>query len=186
MCVICVKDKGVQMPSEKEMRLAFEHNPHGWGIATSNGLFAHGMDFDKFLSLIKFVGEEDTCIIHFRIATHGSVKVKNCHPFKADLNGAPLYFAHNGILPIRPRGDMTDSETEFRDVILPAAQIFGYGSSAFEQMIVRRIGFSKFAFMRKGKVKVYGRWYREDNGLLWSNLNHRQCFSFATIDDHYL
>ena len=84
MCVIIVKNKGVEMPSKKELKLAFEHNPHGWGIVSSNGVFAHGMDFQTFLSILKGVSTEDACIIHFRIATHGSVGVKNCHPFKGE------------------------------------------------------------------------------------------------------
>ena len=183
MCVIIVKNKGVEMPSKKELKLAFEHNPHGWGIVSSNGIYAHGMTFDSFLQKIKGVSTEDACIIHFRIATHGSVGVKNCHPFKGELGGQPIYFAHNGILPIRPVGDMTDSETEFRKVILPAAEIFGYGSPDFNAMIARRIGYSKFAFMRFGKIKVYGRWLREDNGLMWSNLNHRTWGYCATVYD---
>ena len=172
------------MPTERELRLAYEHNPDGWGVVSSNGLYARGMDFDEFLSLIKFVRKDDACIIHFRIATHGSIKVSNCHPFKGVLAGEPLYFAHNGILPIRARKDMTDSETEFRDVILPAAEVFGYGSPDFDAMISRRIHTSKFAFMRYGRIKVYGRWLREDNGLMWSNLNHRHQGYCATVYDH--
>ena len=46
MCVIIVKNKGVEMPSKKELKLAFEHNPHGWGIVSSNGIYAHGMTFE--------------------------------------------------------------------------------------------------------------------------------------------
>ena len=51
MCVVIVKNKGVEMPSKKELRLAFEHNPHGWGIVSSNGIYAHGMTFDSFRTL---------------------------------------------------------------------------------------------------------------------------------------
>ena len=62
MCVVIVKNKGVEMPSKKELRLAFEHNPHGWGIVSSNGIYAHGMTFDSFLQKIKGVSTEDACI----------------------------------------------------------------------------------------------------------------------------
>ena len=182
MCVIIVKNKGIEMPTEAEMRLAYEHNPHGWGFVSSNGLFAHGMYFNEFLSLVRYVGIEDACIIHFRIATHGSVKVENCHPFRGRVDGEPVYFAHNGILPIRARKDMTDSETEFRDTLLPAMRLFGFGSMMFDQMVARRIHSSKFAFMKDGKIRVYGRWIKEDNGLLWSNLNHRPWYGYNTYD----
>lgn len=184
MCVICVKNRGVEMPSENELRLAYEHNPHGWGFVSSNGMFAHGMDFGEFMRLIKYVGKDDACIIHFRIATHGSIKIDNCHPFKGYVKGEPVYFAHNGILPIRAKKDMTDSETEFRGVLLPAMKEFGFGSTAFDRVVARRIYTSKFAFMKGGEIRVYGRWLREDNGLMWSNLNHRPYGYFATVFDH--
>lgn len=33
------------------------------------------------------------CLIHFRLATHGAVEPRNCHPFHTDRG----YVAHNGI-----------------------------------------------------------------------------------------
>ena len=33
------------------------------------------------------------CLIHFRLATHGAVEPRNCHPFHTDRG----YIAHNGI-----------------------------------------------------------------------------------------
>lgn len=173
MCVIIVKKKGVEMPSERELRLAYEYNPHGCGFVSSNGLYWRGMDFEEFLRRVGGVSKEDACIIHFRIATHGSIGPKNCHPFRGELNGEPVYFAHNGVLPIRPKGDVTDSEAEFRDVLLPAMGTFGYRSSEFSRLVARVIHTSKFAFMYRGEARVFGRWFRDSDGLLWSNLNHR-------------
>jgi hypothetical protein len=185
MCVLCIKNKGVEMPTERELRLAYEHNPHGCGFVSSNGLYWRGMDFNEFMRRIKGVSKEDACIIHFRIATHGSVSVKNCHPFVGMCEGEKVYFAHNGILPIRAKKDMTDSETEFRNVLLPAMETFGYRSDIFAQVVGRRIHSSKFAFMKGGVIRVFGSWICEDNGLLWSNLNHRIWGHFSPIYDHY-
>lgn len=169
MCVICIKNKGVEMPSEKELRQAYNANPHGCGFVSSNGLYWRGMDFDEFLHRISMVGKNDACIIHFRLATHGSHKASNCHPFKHN----DLYFAHNGILPVRTKNDMTDSETVFRNVLAPASDIFGFGTNAFDDVVNRNIYSSRFAFMKDGKIRFYGSWLKEDNGLIWSNLNHR-------------
>lgn len=169
MCVIIIKKKGVELPSEHELRLAFEHNPHGCGFVSSNGVYWRGMRFDIFYKMLQKVRVEDACIIHFRLATHGSHKVSNCHPFKQ----GNLYFAHNGVLPVRTKDDMTDSETVFRNVLIPAAEIFGFGTQAFDSVVNRNIYSSKFAFMKDGEVRFYGSWIREDNGLIWSNLNHR-------------
>lgn len=184
MCVICVKNKGVEVPSEKELRAAYNLNHDGWGIVSSNGVFAHGMNFDEFLDVLKGVRKEDACIIHFRIATHGSVRLENCHPFKGYVDGRPVYFAHNGVLPIRAMKDKTDSETEFRTVLLPAMKEFGFGTQMFDQIVARRIFSSKFAFMKDGVIRVYGRWLREDGGLMWSNLNHRSWGYCATVYEH--
>lgn len=180
MCVICIKKQGVELPSERELRQAYHSNPHGCGFVSSNGLYWRGMDIEEFLEKLRGVRLEDECIIHFRYATHGSHKPSNCHPFKC----GELYFAHNGVLPIKTHHDMTDSETVFKNVLVPAADMFGFGSREFNSVVNNNIWSSKFAFMYKGKVKFYGRWLREDNGLIWSNLNHRP-FSYMTRSYNY-
>ena len=183
MCVIIVKRKGIEMPSERELRMAFECNPHGCGFVSSNGLYWRGMNFNELYSRLRFVGLNDSCIIHFRYATHGSHKPANCHPFKS----GDLYFAHNGVLPVNTSNDMTDSETVFRNVLVPAAMRYGLGSREFNKVVSENIWTSKFAFMYHGEIKIYGRWLREDNGLLWSNLNHRpfSCYAKAWYNYKY-
>lgn len=174
MCVLIIKDKGIKMPSKNELKLAALHNPHGFGFVSSNGFYYRTMDFEDFYKHLKGVRKEDACIIHFRIATHGSHKVDNCHPF----NLGDIYFAHNGILPIRTAMDMTDSETEFRNVLYPAAMEFGLGSATFNGIVNRRIYNSKFAFMQNGEIFLYGRYIYDKNGIAWSNMNHRPyCFA---------
>ena len=169
MCVIIIKRKGVKMPSKNELKLAALHNPHGFGFVSSNGQYVRTMDFEEFYQGLKSVRLEDSCIMHLRIATHGSHKVENCHPF---VQGN-IYFAHNGILPIRVYGDLTDSETEFRNILAPSAERFGLGSETFRQIVDRRIHSSKFAFMQDGEIYTFGRFIKDKNGVLWSNMNHR-------------
>ena len=181
MCVIIVKKKGVELPTEKELRLAFNHNQHGCGFVSSNGVYWRGMRFDIFMKMLQKVRLEDACIIHFRLATHGSHKVANCHPFKE----GDLYFAHNGVLPVRTKNDMTDSETVFRNVLVPAARIFGFGTRDFDMVVNNNIYSSRFAFMKGGEIKIYGSWIREDTGLIWSNLNHRSEFFMNCTYNHY-
>ena len=148
--------------------MAFIHNPHGIGFVSSNNIYWRGMDFEEFYKALQGVRKEDACIIHFRYATHGSHKIDNCHPFKI----GDIYFAHNGILPIKTHNDMTDSETAFMDVLYPAAQEYGLDSHKFFSLVSGMIGGSKFAFMQNGEIFLFGRWYQE-KGVLYSNFNFR-------------
>lgn len=49
-------------------------------------------------------------LLHARIKTHGSISKKNVHGW----NGCGWYFCHKGVLSIKNKGDLTDSETFFR------------------------------------------------------------------------
>jgi glutamine amidotransferase len=57
---------------------------------------------------------------HARLATHGSMTVENCHPFKVG-GDERTYLAHNGILPIvEPTGDTRSDTRIFAEDLLPA------------------------------------------------------------------
>lgn len=99
-------------------------------------------------------------LIHARIKTHGSISEKNVHGW----NGDDWYFCHNGVLSIKNKGDLTDSETFFRYLFLPA-----FGETDIEEtnegindMVNSVIGSSKFVFWKKGKILFYGNFERPD------------------------
>ena len=167
MCVLCYCPAGTNLPSRSEMMAMHLQNPHGMGFA-SKSIQYKGMDFETFMNRIQFVPKDEDLIIHFRFATHGSVGVKNCHPFTKD----GLWFAHNGILDITPRGDMTDSETAFRDIICPAVRKYGLDSKEVTGVIDEIIGYSKFAILGKdGFVRTFGD-FTKYNGRYYSNTRH--------------
>lgn len=168
MCVIIIKHKGVKMPPKSTLKSAFLHNPHGAGFVSSNNIYWRGMGFDEFYTELQKVRKEDACIIHFRYATHGSHKPDNCHPFKI----GDIYFAHNGILPVKTQKDMTDSETAFIETLYPAAKQYGLDSHKFFSLVSGMIGGSKFAFMQNGEIYLFGQWHQE-KGVLYSNLYFR-------------
>lgn len=147
------------------------NNPHGFSLVVSDGRKARvikTLDYNKFIESYKYVSKnydymDSSMFIHARIKTHGSERLENCHGWRE--NG--LIFAHNGILSIRNRNDMTDSETFFRDIFSPAYKVGGWKLG--EKTIEAIIGTSKFVFMDdKGSIHHYGD-YIEDNGLLYSN-----------------
>ena len=176
MCVICIKPAGNSLPSKIDLEMMYRANPHGCGFATPKRFFKT-LNFEEFMTELEKVKKNEPCIIHFRYATHGSIKVANCHPFRD--RDPDTYFMHNGILNIRPVGDMTDSETAFRRYLAPC--IKKYGMDSLETMVeVRRLlGCSKFAFLHKGKIYKFGN-FEKYFGCWFSNMRWFQPMMMAS------
>lgn len=177
MCVIIYKPAGVKMPSKEILNAAYRANPHGCGFSSLSCSFK-SLNYSEFMWRLNQVADSEPCIIHFRLATHGSIKTANCHPFKR----GGISFAHNGVLNIKPVGDKTDSETAFIKCIYPAIKRHGWGSVVVERMINSLIGFSKFAIMYHGEVKLYGTYMLQPDGCYYSNLRfyaHLSCYHKA-------
>jgi len=153
-----------------------DSNPHGFSLVirgkSGKPRIYKTLKQSEFLALYRNILNEydyqdTTMFIHARIKTHGTVRIENCHGWRVD----GIVFAHNGILPIENREDMTDSETFFRDIFIPAYQVGKW--KAAERTINAVIGTSKFVFMESnGDLKHYGR-YINDNGLLYSNDSYK-------------
>ena len=164
MCVIIYKPKGVEMPGKDILTKINRYNHDGYGLVSTRHSFKT-MYYCKFIEHLQRVGINEDCILHFRLATHGSKCRSNCHPF----NEGDVYFAHNGILPITPAAGKTDSETAFRRVVYPAIERYGYHSGEVGRVINSIIGLSKFALMYKGDVRLFGD-YTAIDGVYYSNL----------------
>lgn len=102
MCVICTAEPG-SMPSPTQLAQMSDTNPDGAGIAWHDGTRLHRYrNPDNHQTLAFIIRNWETlvdmpCLIHFRLATHGSIHARNTHPFafrKGKRNG---YIAHNGI-----------------------------------------------------------------------------------------
>jgi hypothetical protein len=167
MCVIIVCKRGVPLPPEEELRDAFRRNPDGCGFVSETDHYK-SLHFATFMRHLRRRNINENVIIHFRYATHGSVKVKNCHPFF--YNG--YWFAHNGVLPIISVNDKTDSQICFEKCLYPVIKKFGWASDEqkCEMAYWTRNG-SKFAMMHKGELLLSGNFVEMD-GRLYSNLNH--------------
>lgn len=168
MCVIVVKPAGKSLPTKTDLKRMFNINHDGCGFATPSATY-HTMDFEDFYAHLKKVAKKEPCIIHFRWATHGSVKVQNTHPFYD--KATDTYFAHNGILGVEPKGDKTDSETAFRKYLVPAIKKGGFDGDDLRYAVYNIIGGSKFAFLHGNKLKLFGS-FLEYGGCLYSNLRH--------------
>lgn len=143
-------------------------NPDGFGFATKDRIYKT-LSFRDFKKELKTISKNETAILHFRYATHGSIKTENCHPFKDDDTG--VSFAHNGILHITPYEDMTDSETAFRGLIVPCIKKHGFDSKEFQNTNYNIIGGSRFAYItRDGDYRLFGSWTHH-KGCWYSNRN---------------
>ena len=168
MCIIIVRPEGGKMPTMAIIARCAALNPHGFGFATKDRIYKT-LSFEDFKREIKTIRKDETAILHFRYATHGSIKTSNCHPFRDDKTG--VSFAHNGILNITPIGDMTDSETAFRTRIVPTIKEHGFDSDEFIKANHDIIGCSRFAYIDKdGDYRLYGA-FTHYKGCWYSNRN---------------
>lgn len=156
------------MPSETTLKAAQMANPDGLGFASPNHYY-RGLSYKAFKHELRKVSIDEPCIIHFRLATHGSVKKSNCHPF---CRGG-VYFAHNGILDIPAMRDMTDSETAFQKYIAPAIENYGFDSDEAVYTIEALRGYSKFALLKDGELRLYGDFISDADGCLYSNFRFK-------------
>ncbi len=170
MCVICVKPKGVSLPSNKIIRAMYQANHDGCGFCTPTKSYK-GLSLASFMSEIAKVSKDEPCIMHFRLATHGSVKRDNCHPFYDGETGT--WFAHNGVLNVRPKRDTTDSETAFREIFVPYIKQYGLNADETRYTIRQVLAntSSKFAFLQGEDLQLFGEYKQLANGGCWySNL----------------
>ena len=171
MCILIAKPKGVKSPTIEVMKKCWDNNPDGAGVSWSDGdkivLEKGFMKWDDFKHFYKNLNVDDKNVIfHFRIATHGTVKPENTHPFVVDENTVA---AHNGILSgIKNELDLTDSETFFKRICAPILKNYTIKSEEFNYMINACIGTSKLAFIQKSGIYMWGN-FIEESGVFYSN-----------------
>lgn len=175
MCIIAIKPREVGYPSYQRVKNMCENNSDGfaivWHVIGQPVRNYRTLNEKKFLKKYNeitstYKAKDVSLFIHARIKTHGTQKLENCHGWIEDKIG--LAFAHNGILSIKNRDDMTDSETFFRDIFAPVFELGGW--DAGERAIKACIGTSKFCFMDMyGNLIHYGQYIKGDDGILYSN-----------------
>lgn len=168
MCVIIYKPAGKELPSLDLLNRAYQRNPHGCGLV-SPSVFYKGLSYNSFKKHLKECHINEPLLIHFRFATHGSVKKSNCHPFYDKDTGA--YFMHNGIIgAIHPAKDKTNSECAFRWLLQPYIKRYGLNSKELIETAEQVRGYySKFAFLQGSHIRLFGEYYLYQ-GCYFSNL----------------
>lgn len=151
--------------TDEVLKTCYTNNSDGCGFAyIKDGQkidIKKTMYFNEFLWLYKEAKAKSPTspfLVHFRIATHGTVDEFNCHPFFIDERTA---FIHNGIIhEVRKDQKMSDTQVFNEDILkrLPEGWAFNI---AMKPLIEKFIGFSKLAVL-----SVDGSWdiYNESKG----------------------
>jgi hypothetical protein len=195
MCIIAVKDSGVDMPTNQTIRIMFQKNPDGAGyMIQRNGKGAINIkkgfhNIPDFMAAIKEldVKKEDILVMHFRIETSGGISDAMCHPFVAhedplvanitEIETELLCFAHNGIMR-----DLNGQSKEFSDTSLFAQDYLScdhiqkglYESVAIQDMIEKYIDDSRLSILHPEKgLLLIGDWIGEGD-LFYSNKNYKE------------
>lgn len=183
MCIIVLKSKKAKLPPDDVLEECFISNPHGAGYMyrEHNQIIIHKgfMKFDSFLtSLHANVGKKkiEVCL-HFRVATHGTVKPMNCHPFPITSELQPLHdinvvctraLCHNGIL-----SGYGDTKRDISDSAFLAKMLYPCRTEQqYTTVLNRHSGSSRFVVMTGQFTIVSGNFIAE-KGCLFSNDSYK-------------
>jgi len=179
MCLALVKKANATLDIE-EMKEASISNPHGFGVAWTDGKRLRCFKtmkktelFDKLKKLTAY-----PAIVHFRFATHGTKTEENCHPFRINKGTAMI---HNGIIDIKCRDASRSDTWHFVEDIVKPLEAMSRGqfisSPEGQEMMEKYIGSgSKLCFLNwKGEIVIVnesaGHW--RDN-VWYSNCSYQK------------
>lgn len=183
MCVIAIKNKGVDFPSADSINAMWTANSDGAGfmytlddkVYIEKG-FMKLKDFTRAISELSSKLKKDgvsltdlPMVLHFRITTHGGTSPQLTHPFpisskenhlKALDLTCDLGLAHNGIIhSVGTQAGLSDTAVYIKDVLTPLANLRGdfYMTAEGTTIMESTIGASKFAFLDKhGNITSIG------------------------------
>ena len=192
MCIIAAKPQNVDMPSQELLENMWYNNTDGAGFMYNKDgkvqIEKGFMTYDAFEKALEEAGKttdlkKAAVVLHFRITTHGGTKPENCHPFPVtDSIGllkkrklrTRLGVAHNGIIDITPRKDISDTMEYILSQLGPLQRAVPkfYKNKDLMEMISNAID-SKMAFLDKeGKIYTIGK-FIEEGGIKYSNATYK-------------
>ena len=199
MCIAIAKPKNIEIPSENVLYQCWMNNPDGAGFsfAYEGKVFIKKgfMTWDSFLNSFNFWNQKLNfkklgLLIHFRIATHGSVDKSMTHPFPIDSDeGAlskPEYVTdyavvHNGIITLtsckasRSHG-LSDTAIFIKDYLSLISKNKDWFNNKSNIELIEKLIDSKMAILdSNGNIKMTNGFVEKD-GIYYSN---------RTFEDNY-
>lgn len=180
MCLLIFKPAGQTIPAAVLRHAATVHDD-GFGYAIGEGTtFStyHSLSFQEAEIETLEAAVDKPVLVHFRMATHGSVTLANVHPFAMPINEHHhTYVAHNGILMNhQPEANDDRSDTRvFIDTVLSRLQPGWWSDPVIVDVIEDELRYNKIVMMwptggalilneRLGDW-VDGIWYSNDSGF---------------------
>lgn len=188
MCIIAYKPAGAAMPSKKQFKTMFRHNPDGAGFMyTDSGrvqIIKGLMTYSAFQNELAKVRHkiDSPFIFHFRIATHGGISQEMTQPFplsgrrsklRALRQTADVGIAHNGIIMMcndaRKMSDTAQFISQYMTRICTGAQPF----DNINLDIIESCIDSKMCILESnGDVHILGHGWVQDGALMFSNSSY--------------
>ena len=109
MCELLGFSSAHETDIRKYLKIFFSHgihNPHGWGLMRENyGITeiikeaVSSAESQKITEIIAETLPQRIALAHIRLATVGSIKIENCHPYiQKDYSGRCWTLIHNGTI----------------------------------------------------------------------------------------
>lgn len=194
MCIIAIKDKGIDYPSQETIKNMYCSNSDGAGymytlndkVYIRKGFMTLESFNQSIDELSKKVNLKDIpMVLHFRITTHGDTNAENTHPFMVTQSKAllkklyattDLGMVHNGIIDIH-QSDKTISDTMqyIMDIVYPLKKLhrYFYNTEHGKELLYNTAN-SKLAFLnQKGEIATVGTFITGDDGVVYSNTSYK-------------
>lgn len=200
MCVIIYCPKEAEIISKQELSDAWDYNPDGAGFAVQQNGKVHYkrgyMNKEEFINTVmKYIGKYNT-VLHFRISTSTKVNKLQCHPYERNdiesLSGSTndSVICMNGIVSC----EYTDRKryNDTMNYILDHKETFQNMNQHIMDMIGKVTG-SKWFIMKPNSIfktdnftEYEGRWYSNENHLIYNYSYPKICYSKNKKNYNYL
>lgn len=194
MCVIAFSPKGVDIPTEKQIRDMWYQNPDGAGYAyvSKKGKVVYRKGFMTLESLLKELEAPErfkntNFAIHFRIGTSGENDKATCHPFPLSTTFGDLrktegetdsVLFHNGVLSKGGIASPLASDTQ--DFVIAMAPLLKkYNRSKTRDYFIGELtkGSRLLILYKNNAFKMFGDWQKDGN--IWvSNLSYKYDYTW--------